>query len=103
MPLAYQIFCRERLENSFFAKGKFKTVSKRENRKGIKMSKNTKHPEYLPMTNDVIFHAVFTHNRIALKGLVCSVLHLKEDEVQDLYLSSTDETPNYSDGKEYLR
>ena len=33
------------------------------------------------MTNDYMFRAVLQSNKIVLKGLICSLLHLSEDEV----------------------
>ena len=45
-------------------------------------------PEYVPLTNDLLFHKVFTGNREALACLLCSLLDLKREEVQSVEVLS---------------
>ncbi|MBE5859336.1 MAG: Rpn family recombination-promoting nuclease/putative transposase [Butyrivibrio sp.] len=61
----------------------------------------TTEEHFYPLTNDVMFHAVFNSNKVALKGLVCSVLHLDESEVTDIQVLSENEPPIYAGGKSY--
>lgn len=34
------------------------------------------------LTNDCMFHLVFQNDMVALKGLICSVLHLETEDIQ---------------------
>ena len=38
-------------------------------------------PVQIPMTNDYLFRALLQKNNHVLKGLICSLLHLKPEEV----------------------
>ena len=40
------------------------------------------------LTNDYLFHIVFQRNTKVLKGLLCSLLHLAENEIVDIYLEN---------------
>ena len=40
------------------------------------------------MTNDYMFRAVLQENKIVLRGLICSLLHLSEDEIKDVYITN---------------
>lgn len=36
------------------------------------------------LTNDYLFRAVFQTNKVALKGLLCALLHLKEKDIRKI-------------------
>ena len=36
---------------------------------------------YIPLTNDLLFHMVFTKNQIALRSLLCSILDMSDSEI----------------------
>ena len=36
------------------------------------------------LTNDCMFHLVFQNDMVALKGLICSVLHLETEDIQEI-------------------
>ena len=36
---------------------------------------------YVPLTNDLLFHMVFTKNQIALRSLLCSILDMSDSEI----------------------
>lgn len=40
------------------------------------------------LTNDYLFHIVFQRNTKILRGLLCSLLNLSEDEIVDIYLEN---------------
>ncbi|WP_026669899.1 Rpn family recombination-promoting nuclease/putative transposase [Butyrivibrio sp. AE3006] len=66
------------------------------------MSQEIDSKEFYPMTRNVMFHGVFTRNKVALAGLVRSVLHLKEEDVNDIILLSSTEPPLDADGKLFI-
>ena len=66
------------------------------------MSQEIDSKEFYPMTRNVMFHGVFTRNKVALSGLVRSVLHLREEDVKDIILLSSTEPPKNSDGKTFI-
>ncbi len=41
-------------------------------------------PDYIPLTNDLLFHMVFTKNQKALRSLLSSLLNMKEEEIIDI-------------------
>ena len=38
------------------------------------------------MTNDVLFHLLFETNSTALRGLICSLLNLKDSDIHSIFL-----------------
>ena len=41
-------------------------------------------PEYVALTNDLLFHMVFTMNELALKSLLSSLLSMPEEQIQKI-------------------
>ncbi len=44
--------------------------------------------EYEPLTNDILFHKVFSMNSKALRGLLSSVLNIPEEEILDVEIQN---------------
>ncbi len=53
------------------------------------------------MLNDYVFRIVFQENKYALKGLLCSILHLSEDSIIGLEIKNTVEPGVSISDKEY--
>ena len=53
------------------------------------------------MTNDYVFRIVFQENKYALKGLLCAVLKLKEEQIVDLDIKNVVKPGESISGKEY--
>ena len=45
---------------------------------------NQNEPEFVPLTNDLLFHKVFTGNKTALQALLCRLLNLKQEEIKEI-------------------
>ena len=54
------------------------------------------------MTNDYMFHAVLQKNDKVLKGLICSLLHLAEDEVKSVQIMNPIELGNAIGDKTFI-
>ncbi len=52
-------------------------------------------------TNDCMFHFVFQKDMVALKGLLCAVLHLKEDEIKEIEVCNPLEIGKSFDSKNF--
>ena len=53
------------------------------------------------MTNDYIFRIVFQENKYALKGLLCSILGLKDEEISSLEITNEVKPGTIITDKEY--
>lgn len=54
------------------------------------------------MTNDYLFRAVFQSNDVALKGLICSLLHFKQEEVERIVINNPIEIGKSINSKEFV-
>lgn len=54
------------------------------------------------MTNDYMFRAVLQENKIVLKGLICSLLHLKDDEVSSVEITNPLQLGKSIDSKTFV-
>ena len=54
------------------------------------------------LTNDYMFHAVFQKNRIALKGLIASVLHMSPDSITDIIITNPIKIGDQIDEKSFV-
>ena len=43
---------------------------------------------FIPLSNDLLFHIVLQNSKPALKGLICSLLSLKHEEVKDVEIKN---------------
>ena len=53
------------------------------------------------MTNDYMFRAILQTNNFALKGLICSLLHLSEEEIISVTITNPIELGKYIDEKDF--
>ena len=54
------------------------------------------------LTNDYMFHAVFQKNQHALKGLICSVLHKKPEEIKTVIITNPIKIGEQIDEKAFI-
>ena len=54
------------------------------------------------MTNDYMFRAVLQENKIVLKGLICSLLHLKDSEVSSVEITNPIQLGKSIDSKTFV-
>ena len=54
------------------------------------------------LTNDYLFHIVFQENEALLKGLLCSLLHLREEEIVKVRLENPIDPGDNADDKEII-
>lgn len=54
------------------------------------------------MTNDYMFRAVLQNNVKVLKGLICSLLHYREDEVKSVQIMNPIELGKLMDDKTFV-
>ena len=54
------------------------------------------------LTNDYLFHIVFQRNTKILRGLLCSLLNLSEDEIVDIYLENPIDPGEKADDKSVI-
>lgn len=59
-------------------------------------------PVRIPMTNDYLFRALLQTNNYALKGLVCSLLHLTPSDIVSVVVTNPIELGNAPDDKTFL-
>ena len=64
--------------------------------------KNATGPINYGMTNDYMFRAVLQKNVHVLKGLICSVLHLREENVQSVQITNPIELGDDIDDKTFI-
>lgn len=64
--------------------------------------KNATGPINYGMTNDYMFRAVLQKNVHVLKGLICSVLHLREENVQSVQITNPIELGDDFDDKTFI-
>ena len=43
---------------------------------------------FVPMTNDYLFRALLQKNNLVLKGLICALLHMKEEEISSVIITN---------------
>lgn len=53
------------------------------------------------LKNDMLFHSVMQHSKVALKGLVCALKGLKSEDVKEVELTNPIDYANY-EGKEII-
>ncbi len=54
------------------------------------------------LTNDYMFRAVFQSNKKALKGVLCAILHLKEEDITDVNIENPIELGKSITDKEFV-
>jgi len=59
-------------------------------------------PIHYGMTNDYMFRAVLQKNITVLKGLICSVLHLKHEDIQSVQITNPIELGDSFDDKTFV-
>ena len=59
-------------------------------------------PLQIPMTNDYLFRALLQKNNHVLKGLICSLLHLKPEEVISVTILNPIVLGDYIDNKDFV-
>ena len=56
------------------------------------MQKNTSIPQsgalIVPMTNDYLFRALLQRNNLVLKGLICALLHMEEEDISSVIITN---------------
>ncbi|MDE6729148.1 MAG: Rpn family recombination-promoting nuclease/putative transposase [Oscillospiraceae bacterium] len=58
-----------------------------------------KEREIIPVTNDVMFKALFTRNPDLLKSFLVATLHLDSSSITNIKIRNTELTPDYYEGK----
>jgi predicted transposase/invertase (TIGR01784 family) len=53
-------------------------------------------------TNDYMFHAILQKNETVLRALICSLLHLKSDDIRSIRITNPIELGEAMDDKEYI-
>ena len=53
------------------------------------------------LTNDCMFHFVFQKDMVALKGLLCSVLHLEQEDIKEIEVCNPIEIGKSFDSKDF--
>ncbi|MDE6925918.1 MAG: Rpn family recombination-promoting nuclease/putative transposase [Acetatifactor sp.] len=59
-------------------------------------------PVTIPMHNDYLFRALLQRNNRVLKGLICSLLHLKDEQVQTVIITNPIELGETIDSKTFF-
>ena len=54
------------------------------------------------LTNDYMFHAVFQKNKTALTGLICSVLHMKPEDIKSIVITNPIKIGEQIDEKAFI-
>lgn len=54
------------------------------------------------LTNDYMFHAVFQKNKTALTGLICSVLHMKPEDIKSIIITNPIKIGEQIDEKAFI-
>lgn len=59
-------------------------------------------PVLIPLTNDYLFRALLQKNEHVLKGLICSLLHLRPDEVVSVKITNPIVLGETIDNKDFI-
>ena len=70
--------------------------------KKIKDLESATGPIQYSLTNDYMFRSVFQESKEALKGLLCAVLHLREDEIKEIEICNPVELGKNIESKDFI-
>ena len=70
------------------------------------MQKNTSIPQsgalIVPMTNDYLFRALLQRNNLVLKGLICALLHMEEEDISSVIITNPIRLGDSIDNKTFV-